>query len=188
STSPDRVTNTQTKSPGKPGLRFVEVWLSVAGRFGTTHGVGLSEMIVDADLDGVEFRGAGIEGETAEGIGLAIEVREHVLDAAADRVSGMNFGVRGDKAGRGDRQLVVGPGIPAFGVEQGRIHRDTDTAGDAAKGVHLVFHRERDDADKACLAVLDAGAGCIDLDADHELAGLPVVADRTTPEPAAVAA
>jgi hypothetical protein len=26
----------QTKSPGKPGLRFVEGWLSVAIRLGTT--------------------------------------------------------------------------------------------------------------------------------------------------------
>ena len=87
-------------------------------------------------------------------------------------------------------QLVISPGIAALGVEQRRIHRDADTAGNASKCVDLVFPRDRHDADKPCLAILDAGAGGIDLDTEHELAAreLPVVADRATPETAAVVA
>ena len=65
---------------------------------------------------------------------------------------------------RGSGQLVVGPGIAALGVEQRRIRRDADTAGNASKCVDLVFRRDRHAADKARLAILDAGAGGIDLD------------------------
>src|SRR6478735_2374731 len=189
------------KSPGKPGLRLLVV--SVADRFGTTRGIS-SEMIVDANLDGVELAGTGIEGDSEQGIGLAVEVdehvlglggpvrREHVFEAAADGVSGMDMAVRNGKAerGSGSRQLVVSPGITALGVEQCRIHRDAHTAGNASQCVHLVFHRAYRAVDDSRLAFLDAGTGGIDLDTEHELAAreLPVVADRATSETAAVVA
>src|SRR5258705_2845528 len=132
----------QTKKPRKTGAQFAGVWLSVAERFGTTSGIS-SEMIVDADLDGVEFGGTGIEADTSQGIGLALEVREHVLglggpvrrehvfDSAADGVSGMDMAVRSGKAERGSGQRVISPGIAALGIEQRRIHRDADTSGNA---------------------------------------------------------
>src|SRR5438445_9775139 len=103
------------------------MWSSVADRLGTTSGI-LSEMIVDADLDGAEFGRTGIEAETAEGIGLALEVREHVFgfggpvrrehvfNAAADGVSGMHVAVRNGKAERGSGERVIGPGIAALGI------------------------------------------------------------------------
>jgi hypothetical protein len=109
-------------------------------------------MIVDANLDRAEFGGTGIEADTSHVIILASEVREHVFglggpvrrehvfDAAADGISGMKLTVRTvDDAG--DRQLVVGPGITTLGVEQRRIRRDTDTAGNASKCLDLVFDR-----------------------------------------------
>src|SRR5258705_1676847 len=102
----------------------------------------------------------------------------------------MDMAVRSGKAERGNGRLVISPGIAAFGVEQRRIHRDAGTAGHASKGVDLVFSRERHAAENNRLAVLQAGAGGIGLETEHELAarGLPVVADRATPETAAVVA
>src|SRR3954451_2468358 len=115
------------------------------------HGGISSEMIVDANLDRAEFGGAGIEGESTQGISLAVEVREHVLglggpvrrehvfDAATDGVSGMDMAVRSGQALSGKGRLVINPGIAALGVEQRRIRSDTDTAGNASKRVDLVL-------------------------------------------------
>src|ERR1700737_4149862 len=149
-----------------------------------------AEVIVHADLAAVQVeRSRGNATEIVLAAEAAIEVlaldrpvrSDERFDARTGGPAGVEVAVRHRHAERAEADLVVDPGVAAGAVEQHLIDREAKAA---ANGAERINAARRGDAKRRGRGI-DVSPAAVGLEAEYDVAGLPVVADRAAGEAAA---